>query len=436
MPQSRGWRSARNGSLCAIPPLTWRSTRPSRAHPGCLVDEAEGERGPARAAAGEIVDLALEQLGVGHHHLLAVDRPQARGLEADPLDGARGLVELDGVAALEWLVEQDRERGEQVGEDALSGEADRDAADPEARDQRGDVDAEIVEDDDDREREQGDADQHADDGQRIAEGGFGRLLAGLAADQPRISSRAQNAPWSAKAMVKTMSMRCWKRGWRLGIAGDDVDRRHDHEQNRGLGEDPADDAAPAEMPCGVSRATIRSPAIRASIIKATMAAETAAPIRTPTRLASSHSRTLWVGRRGSSFGAIGAVCGAAGRGNQAVALASAVAASVCAAASAAREEFEQRNLGARQALAPARPLHAVERIAQIFLHRVEQPGMNIGLAADRRRVAERFGDRLDHRLHRDPRMLRLLQQLSHAITLALQVRKCLAVKSPPVASLI
>ena len=60
------------------------------------------------------------------------------------------LVELDRVAAPERLVEQDRERREQVRENALRGEADRDAADAEAGDQRGDVDAEIVEDEDDR----------------------------------------------------------------------------------------------------------------------------------------------------------------------------------------------------------------------------------------------------------------------------------------------
>src|SRR5438876_4353560 len=37
--------------------------------------------------------------------------------------------------------------------------------------------------------------------------------------------------------------------------------------------------------------------------------------------------------------------------------------------------------------------------------------MHISLAADRRRVAERFGDRLDHRLDADPRISGLLKQL-------------------------
>ena len=80
-----------------------------------------------------------------------VTRAQAGGLEADPLDRAGGGVAVaDRVAAAERPVEHDRQRREQVGENALRGEADGDAADAEPGDQRGDVDAEIVEDDDDR----------------------------------------------------------------------------------------------------------------------------------------------------------------------------------------------------------------------------------------------------------------------------------------------
>ena len=92
----------------------------------------------------------LEQIGVGDDHLLAGDRADPGALEADLLDRAGGLVEADRVAAAERLVEDDRERREQVREDALGGEADGDAADAEAGDQAGDVDAEIVEDEDDR----------------------------------------------------------------------------------------------------------------------------------------------------------------------------------------------------------------------------------------------------------------------------------------------
>ena len=88
----------------------------------------------------------LEQVGVGDDHLLAGDRAHARRLEADLLDRAGGRVPADLIAAAERLVEHDRQRREQIGENALGGEADGDAADAEAGDQAGDVDAEIVED--------------------------------------------------------------------------------------------------------------------------------------------------------------------------------------------------------------------------------------------------------------------------------------------------
>src|SRR5437660_155904 len=84
--------------------------------------------------------IALEQLGVGHHHLLAGERAQAGRLEPDPLDPSGGAVVADRVAALERLVEHDRQRREQIGENALRGEADGDAADAEPGDERGDVD--------------------------------------------------------------------------------------------------------------------------------------------------------------------------------------------------------------------------------------------------------------------------------------------------------
>ena len=84
--------------------------------------------------------LLLEQLGVGHDDLLAGHAAQPGGLEADALDRADGRAVADRVAAAERLVEQDRQRGEEVGEDALRGQADGDAADAEAGDQGGDVD--------------------------------------------------------------------------------------------------------------------------------------------------------------------------------------------------------------------------------------------------------------------------------------------------------
>ena len=106
-----------------------------------------------------------------------------RRLEPDPLDAADGLIEADRVALAKGFVEEDGERREQVGENALRGKADGDAADSEARDQRGDVDPEIVENDDDRQREQCDADEDPDDRGRIAQGGFRGSVADPPGDQ-------------------------------------------------------------------------------------------------------------------------------------------------------------------------------------------------------------------------------------------------------------
>ena len=136
-----------------------------------LVGDAEVHQRPAPLSSGPVLQRLLEQFGVGDHHFLAVQRADPRRLEADLLDraGGRRIAEADRVAAAERPVEDDRERREQVGEDALGGEADGDAADAEAGDQAGDVDAEIVEDDDDRDREQGDGDEQADDADRRAQ---------------------------------------------------------------------------------------------------------------------------------------------------------------------------------------------------------------------------------------------------------------------------
>ena len=51
-------------------------------------------------------------------------------------------LDADRVADVERLVEHDRQRGEEVAEDVLDRERDRDAADAEAGDERRDVDAE------------------------------------------------------------------------------------------------------------------------------------------------------------------------------------------------------------------------------------------------------------------------------------------------------
>ena len=91
-------------------------------------------------------------------------------------------LELDRIAAPERPVEDDRQRREQILEDALRGEADGDAADAEAGDQAGDVDAQIVEHDDQRDREDRDADQQPDDPHRAADAAGFLIAAGAMLD--------------------------------------------------------------------------------------------------------------------------------------------------------------------------------------------------------------------------------------------------------------
>ena len=48
----------------------------------------------------------------------------------------------------------------------------------------------------------------------------------------------------------------------------------------------------------------------------------------------------------------------------------------------------------------------LEPFARRLLHRLDQRRMDVGFAADRRRVAERLGDRLEHRLEADALLAR------------------------------
>jgi hypothetical protein len=73
-----------------------------------LIDKAEAKGRPAAVAAREIVDFLLEQLGVGHHQSLALDRAKPGCLEADPFDRSDACSVADRVSAAERPVEQDR----------------------------------------------------------------------------------------------------------------------------------------------------------------------------------------------------------------------------------------------------------------------------------------------------------------------------------------
>ena len=149
-----------------------------------------------------------------------------------------GAAVADRVAAAERPVEHDRQRGEQVGENALRGEADGDAADAEAGDQRGDVDAEIVEDDDDRDGEHRDADQHADDRHGIAERRAARILADAAADHADDDLARPDRGLEGRGDDEQYVGQAGELGRHVGVGDDDVDRRRDHEEDAGLRQGP------------------------------------------------------------------------------------------------------------------------------------------------------------------------------------------------------
>src|SRR6185436_17613526 len=98
----------------------------------------------------------------GDDHLLAGEAPDARGLEPDMLDRAVHAFDLNRVAHDEGLVEDDRERGEEISEDVLDGERDGDAADAKSGDEGRDVDAEVLQRGDDQQSPEDEAPRVAD----------------------------------------------------------------------------------------------------------------------------------------------------------------------------------------------------------------------------------------------------------------------------------
>ena len=200
---------------------------------GGLEHQPERQDDAAAVGLGKVVDLALEELGIGHDDQFARGRAEAGGLETDPLDGAGGAVIADRVAAAERLVEQNRERGEQVGENALRGQADGDAADPEPGNQRGDVDPEIVEDDDQRNPKQRDRHQHADDAIGIAERGPAGLLADIAVDDPKDQLARPHCRLECGGdRHEDVEDMLWARR-HVGVARDGVGGDEDHERQSG-----------------------------------------------------------------------------------------------------------------------------------------------------------------------------------------------------------
>ncbi len=178
-----------------------------------LVDQRRTAADERRAAAaGEIVDFALEQLGVGHDDLLAGDRAQPGGLEADPLDGAGGLVVTGSMSprrnGLSNRIESAANRSEKMPWAA------RPMAMPPMP--RPATSAVTLTPRLSRMTMIAIANKATLTSTRMMAIALprrlARLVAGRGAITPRISSRAQIAPWSAKAMMKKMSTRRSTRG--------------------------------------------------------------------------------------------------------------------------------------------------------------------------------------------------------------------------------
>src|SRR6185437_13260311 len=102
----------------------------------------EIEEHTALLHAPEVAQAALEEITVADDDLLAIHAADAGGFQPNVLDGARHLIDANRVTDVEWLVEHDRQRGEQIAEDVLHGKRDRDAADAKSGDQRRNLDAE------------------------------------------------------------------------------------------------------------------------------------------------------------------------------------------------------------------------------------------------------------------------------------------------------
>ena len=91
-------------------------------------------------------------LAVGHVPHGAVDVAQAGRAQADGLDDAGRLADVDDVADAVLVLDEHEDAGDEVLHEALRAEADGDADDAGAGDERAEVDAELAED-----RDAGDA---------------------------------------------------------------------------------------------------------------------------------------------------------------------------------------------------------------------------------------------------------------------------------------
>ena len=147
----------------------------------------------------------------------------------DRLDGADGLADVDHVADAVLVLEDHEDAGQEVLDQRLRTEAERDADDPGAGDDRGDVDADLAEDHGAEDRDQ-DARDHA---LQDAADGLGALRP--ARGRPRRSTRSGRTPFSARRTSRSTSL--WKH------PADDQPRMTQPEQHQGC---PRCRSAPSE----------------------------------------------------------------------------------------------------------------------------------------------------------------------------------------------
>jgi hypothetical protein len=103
--------------------------------------ERDVDRQPAPAAAAIDDD---PQLAVGHEHLVTVEVAQRGRAHGQVLDGRDPALELDQITDAELILDDDEHAGDHVAHQRLGAEAERDAEDPGARQQRLHVPAEIA----------------------------------------------------------------------------------------------------------------------------------------------------------------------------------------------------------------------------------------------------------------------------------------------------
>ena len=131
--------------------MPWKSSSSHRScatlaehplHPGQVLAVADGDvehrARPVLAHVAHAQDLAVADVPDG-----AVEVAQPRDPQADRLDGAARLAEVDDVADAVLVLEDHEDAGQEVLDQALGAEAEREADDAGAGDDRGDVDAEL-----------------------------------------------------------------------------------------------------------------------------------------------------------------------------------------------------------------------------------------------------------------------------------------------------